>query len=83
MKTKLRKIGNSSGIILSKRILEQLDIEENDELKLAVKDGKILIEKVSEGRANWKEQFLQTGSLTDHDHEMTFSNQFDEEEWTW
>lgn len=83
MKTKLRKIGNSSGIILSKRILEQLDIEENDELKLAVEDGKILIEKVSEGRANWKEQFLQAGSLTDHDHEMTFSNQFDEEEWTW
>ncbi len=83
MKTKLRKIGNSSGIILSKRILEQLDIEENDELKLAVKDGKILIEKVSEGRSKWKEQFLQAGSLTDHDHEMTFSNQFDEEEWTW
>ena len=83
MKTKLRKIGNSSGIILSKRILEQLDIEENDELKLAVEDGKILIEKVSEGRANWKELFLQAGSLTGHDHEMTFSNQFDEEEWTW
>ena len=83
MKTKLRKIGNSSGIILSKRILEQLDIEENDELKLAVKDGKILIEKVSEARVNWKEKFLQAGSLKDNDHEMTFSNRFDAEEWTW
>lgn len=83
MKTKLRKIGNSSGIILSKRILEQLNIEENDELKLAIKDGKILIEKVSEARVNWKEQFLKAGSLEDNEHEMTFSNQFDEEEWTW
>ena len=83
MKTKLRKIGNSSGIIISKRILKQLDIEENDELKLAVKDGKILIEKVSEARVNWKEQFLQAGSLKDNDHEMTFSNRFDAEEWTW
>lgn len=83
MKTKLRKIGNSSGIILSKRILEQLDIEDEDELQLAVEDGKILIEKVSDVRANWKEQFLQAESLKDNDHEMTFSNQFDEEEWTW
>lgn len=83
MKTKLRKIGNSSGIILNKRILEQLDIEEEDELKLVVKEGKILIEKVSEARSNWKEQFLQAGSLKDSDHEMTFSNKFDEEEWTW
>ena len=83
MKTKLRKIGNSSGIILSKRILEQLEIEEKDELKLQVKDGKIIIEKISEVRGNWKEQFVKAGSLNDEDYEMTFSNQFDEEEWTW
>ncbi len=83
MKTKLRKIGNSSGIILSKRILDQLDIEEEDQLKLEVKDGKILIEKVTGTREDWKEQFLQAGSLNDTDHEMEFSNQFDEKEWTW
>ena len=83
MKTKLRKIGNSSGIILSKRILEQLNIEEEDELKLAVKDGKILIEKISATRENWEHQFLNAGSLQDTDHEMTFSTEFDEKEWTW
>lgn len=83
MKTKLRKIGNSSGIILSKRILEQLDIEEKDELKLVVKDGKILIEKIKEIREDWQHQFLRAGSLNDSTHEMTFSNKFDEEEWTW
>ena len=83
MKTKLRKIGNSSGIILSKRILEQLNIEEEDELKLAVKDGKILIEKISATRENWEQQFLKAGSLHDTDHEMTISTEFDEKEWTW
>lgn len=83
MITKLRKIGNSSGIILSKRILEQLDIEEKDELKLVVKDGTILIQKISEVRENWKEQFVKAGSLKDTENEMTFSNQFDEEQWTW
>ena len=83
MITKLRKIGNSSGVILSKRILEQLDIEEKDELKLVVEDGKILIQKISEVRENWTAQFLKAGSLEDAAHEMTFSNQFDEEEWTW
>ena len=83
MKTKLRKIGNSSGVILSKRILEQLNIEEEDELKLAVKDGKILIEKISTTRENWEQQFLKAGSLQDTDHEMTFSSEFDEKEWTW
>ena len=44
MITKLGKIGNSSGVILSKRILEELDIEAKDELELLVEDGKILIQ---------------------------------------
>ena len=83
MTTKLRKIGNSSGIILSKRILEELDIEAKDELELLVEDGKILIQKITEPRQNWKEQFLKAGSLKDFNNEMTFSNKFDEEEWTW
>lgn len=83
MTTKLRKIGNSSGIILSKRILDELDIEAKDKLELVVEDGKILIQKMTEPRENWKEQFLSAGSLEDHENAMTFSNQFDEEEWTW
>ncbi|MCB4235220.1 AbrB/MazE/SpoVT family DNA-binding domain-containing protein [Kaistella anthropi] len=45
MTTRIRKIGNSSGIIISKRMLEELNIEPKDELELTVKDGKILIQK--------------------------------------
>ena len=83
MKTKLRKIGNSLGVILSKRFLEEVNIETKDELEIVVKDGKILIQKVAELRNNWTEQFLEAGSLQDVPVEMNFSNKFDEEEWTW
>lgn len=83
MKTKLRKIGNSSGVILSKRVLQELNIEPTDELQIAVRDGQILIQKIAESRSDWKEQFIKNGSLEDAAVEMEFSNKFDEEEWTW
>lgn len=50
-------MGNLCGIILSKRILEELNIEAKDELESVVEDGKILIQKITEPRQNWKEQF--------------------------
>ena len=83
MKTKLRKIGNSSGVILSKRVLEEVNIEPKDELEIVVTEGKILIQKVAELRNNWTEQFLKSGSLQDAPVEMEFPNKFDDEEWTW
>ncbi len=83
MKTKIRKIGNSSGVILSKKMLDELSIEPKDELELTVKDGKILIRKISETREDWKEQFIKAGSLKENTEIMDFSNKFDEEEWTW
>lgn len=83
MKTTLRKIGNSSGVILSKKTLEELNIEPKDELELSVKDGVILIQKVKEPRDNWKEQFLKAGSQNENEVLMDFPNQFDEKEWTW
>lgn len=83
MKTKIRKIGNSSGVILSKKMLEDLNIEPKDELQLSVKDGKIIIQKLTEHRENWAEQFMKADSLNDKSLEMTFANEFDEEEWTW
>lgn len=83
MKTKIRKIGNSSGVILSKKMLEELNIEPKDELELIVKEGKILIQKITQPRENWKEQFLKAGALKEKEVLMDFPNQFDEEEWTW
>lgn len=83
MTTRIRKIGNSSGIIISRRMLEELNIEPKDELELTVKDGKILIQKIDEPRKDWKEKFLKTGSIQEKEDLMEFPNDFDTEEWTW
>ncbi len=83
MTTKIRKIGNSSGIIINKKMLEALNIEPKDELQLYVEGDKILIKKIVEPRKNWEEQFLKAGSLKDDEEIIEFPNDFDDEEWTW
>jgi antitoxin component of MazEF toxin-antitoxin module len=44
MKTKVRKIGNSFGIIIGKKLLEQAEVKE--EVSLSIEDSKIIIEAV-------------------------------------
>lgn len=83
MRTTIRKIGNSSGIIINKVMLDALRIEEKDELELSIQEGKIIISKAKEPRKNWKEQFLNAGSANDESLEMDFQNEFDDKEWTW
>lgn len=83
MITKVRKIGNSYGVLLNKKLMEQINIK--DEVSLSVMDNKIIIEPISSNpREGWEEMFLQAGSLDDD--EIFFENvenQFDKEEWTW
>lgn len=59
MTTKIRKIGNSSGIIISKAMLNQLNIEPKDELELFIEGDKICIRKVKSPREGWEEAFQQ------------------------
>lgn len=83
MKTKVRKIGNSKGIILAKSILEQCAI--TDEVKVSVVDSKIVIEAVqTHPRDGWEEQLIKAGSLQDDENKIEdFGNEFDAKEWTW
>lgn len=82
MKTKIRKIGNSFGIIIGKQILDQLHV--TDEVSLSVKDSKIIIEAVkSKPRENWEEALLKANSLKDKEVLEYFDNDFDKTEWTW
>lgn len=82
MKTKVRKIGNSFGIIIGKQILDQLHV--TDEVSLSVKDSKIIIEAVkSKHRENWEEMLLKANSLKDKVVLEYFDNDFDKSEWTW
>lgn len=45
MEVKLVKWGHSQGIRLPKAIVQQLDLEINDELKVKVKDDQIILQK--------------------------------------
>ena len=82
MKTKIRKIGNSFGIIIGKQILDQLHV--TDEVSLSVQDSKIIIEAVkSKPRENWEEMLLKANSLKDKEVLEYFDNDFDKTEWTW
>lgn len=64
MKTRVRKIGNSVGIIFNKQIIKQLNI--TDEVSLTIQDSKIIIEAVKpKPRENWENIFLKANiSLT-------------------
>ena len=83
MVVKVRKIGNSLGILLSKSILEQCAIKED--VSIEVLDNTIVIKPVlKQVREGWEEQFLKAGSLNEHEILIDeVSNSFDEEEWTW
>lgn len=83
MITKVRKIGNSYGVLLNKKLMEQINIK--DEVSLSVMDNKIVIEPISSNpREGWEEMFLQAGALDDNENFFeNVENQFDKEEWTW
>lgn len=46
-KTTIRRWGNSQGIRLSKEILSQMDLKEDDTVGINICDGKMTIEKVN------------------------------------
>lgn len=83
MRTKVRKIGNSYGILLSKKVLEQANIK--GEVALSLVDNKIVIEAINDNpKEGWEEALLKANSLNDKEVFFeNFNNQFDEEEWIW
>lgn len=83
IQTKIRKVGNSAGVILSKEIIRQANIQEAVNIEVA-KD-KIIITPVHKNpRAGWEKQLIKAGSLQDKELlAEEFPNEFDEKEWTW
>lgn len=83
MISRIRKIGNSTGILLSKSIIEQCQIK--DEVSIEVKDNSIIITPIGKKpREGWEEQFKVANSLADKENLMgNVNNAFDEDEWTW
>lgn len=54
MRTTVRKMGNSSGVIIPKPILAQIGVEAGDDLDLSLDDGRIVLAPAKRHpRAGW------------------------------
>lgn len=57
MRASVRRMGNSSGVILPKPILAQLGVEVGDDLELSLEEGRrlVLVPASDHPRAGWAE----------------------------
>ena len=81
MRTKIVKIGNSQGIIIPKKILEQCGFSHSVEME--IKDSSLILTSVK-AREGWEESF-QTMAANQDDELLiddTISTEYDRE-WEW
>jgi len=78
MRTSLRKIGNSRGIIIPAALLAAAEI--GDEVELRQEAGRLVIESVKAPRAGWFD-----GYNAEEDEDFWADLPFDEgiDEWVW
>jgi antitoxin component of MazEF toxin-antitoxin module len=87
MKTTVRKIGNSLGVILSKEVVGPLKLQESDELDVSVSlDGRaIIISPLQTPHTEWEAWFkahpraISEGPLMGEDEGLIS----DKEDWVW
>jgi antitoxin MazE len=57
MRASLRKMGNSTGIIIPKPLLAQIGVEAGDDLDLSLDDGQIVLRPLKRHpRAGWADE---------------------------
>jgi antitoxin MazE len=85
MKAKIIRIGNSKGLMLSKHLIQQYQL--NSEVEIIPKRDGILIKPSEKNlRAGWEQQFeqaLKKGQQPEKEMLEGFKNEFDTNEWTW
>jgi antitoxin MazE len=68
MRSAIRKLGNSSGVIVPKSMLAELGIAAGDAVDLSLEDGRIAITPVKgRPREGWAAAFAEIGELGDED----------------
>lgn len=75
--SKIRKIGNSQGIIFPKAILEDLDFN-SGVVSMVIKDSALIITPVRENKKKWSDFILAEKQSADF-----VPNNFDKSDWTW
>lgn len=84
MVIRLVQIGNSKGIRLPKKIIEQFSF--TDEIEAEIKKDGLLLKKKTKPRAGWKKQILKEIKKNGYPEMLipdNIQNDFDESEWQW
>jgi antitoxin MazE len=81
MRVAIRRLGNSSGVIIPKSMLIEIGIAAGDSVDLSLEDGRIAITPVKRRpREGWAEAFPEIGELGEDDRAwLEFGNEGDHE----
>ena len=79
MKSSLRKIGNSRGVLIPAALLAACAIE--DEIDIRIDRGRIVITPVKAPRAGWFDDYSETADAEAHD--WAESDLAEDSEWAW
>ena len=75
MQTALRKMGNSSGIILPRAILGQIGVTIGASMDLKVEDGRLIVTPIiSEVRAGWAKEAAELGRDAQTEEELAWQD---------
>ena len=79
MRAAIRKLGNSSGVIVPKSMLAEIGLAAGDPVDLFLEDGRIAITPVKRRpREGWAEAFDEIGELREEDRDwLEFPNEGD------
>jgi antitoxin MazE len=86
MQTALRKMGNSTGMILPKPILTALGLSSGAKLDLELNDGRVIVTPVKRvDREGWAEAAKAIGAEPMSEEEEAWLNMSDDfsDDWTW
>jgi len=81
MRAAIRKLGNSSGVIIPKSMLVEIGIGAGDAIDLSLESGRIVITPCKRRpREGWAAAFAEIGELGDEDLAwLQFGNEGDDE----
>jgi antitoxin MazE len=85
MKSNIRKIGNSKGIVIPPAFLAQFRLDKDSDVEIELNKDGILIKPLENTRNGWETMFSDAVNIDtpENDFFQGLSNEFDDKEWTW
>lgn len=79
--TKLRKVGGSRGVILSKEILRELDADLSDEFEVTIENDSIVLKPHNSILSETRKYFEKHGNVEDEEILLDADSEVGSEEW--